>query len=267
MIKDITLGQYYPTDSFLHELDPRTKLIGTCLYMMTLFYWQDIRVYLLAVLFLIPLLFLSNIPISCQLRGLKPVIPIMIFTGILNIFHKGEHIVVSFFGLQITKEGMILTFYVTIRFILFMLLASLLTNTSTPTRLMDGLESILSPLKKIKVPVHEMALMMSIALRFIPTLVEEMDVITKAQMARGVDFNTKKLSKKVKQVYAVFVPLFISTIRRSRELAEAMEARCYAVGVERTKLYPLKYRKKDILAFIILIIYVVAVLLLKVSYS
>ena len=109
MIKDITLGQYYPTDSFLHELDPRTKLIGTFLYMMTLFYWQDIRVYLLAVLFLIPLLFLSNIPISCQLRGLKPVIPIMIFTGILNIFHKGEHIVVSFFGLQITKEGMILT--------------------------------------------------------------------------------------------------------------------------------------------------------------
>ena len=144
-----------------------------------------------------------------------------------------------------------------------MLCAALLTNTTTPTRLMDGLEDLLRPLKKIKVPVHEMALMMSIALRFIPTLVEEMDVITKAQMARGVDFQTKKLSKKVKQVYAVFVPLFISTIRRSRELAEAMEARCYAVGVERTKLYPLKYRKNDTLAFLFMVVYVVIIWLMK----
>ncbi|MBQ4524123.1 MAG: energy-coupling factor transporter transmembrane protein EcfT [Lachnospiraceae bacterium] len=263
MIKDITLGQYYPVDSVLHELDPRTKLIAALLYMMTLFCWQDIRVYLLAVLVLIPLLFISNIPINYQLRGLKPVVPIMIFTGILNLFHEGEQVLVSILGLKITKEGIVLTLYVTIRFVLLMLCAALLTNTTTPTRLMDGLESILKPLKKIKVPVHEMALMMSIALRFIPTLVEEMDVITKAQMARGVDFQTKKLSKKVKQVYAVFVPLFLSTIRRSRELAEAMEARCYAVGVERTKLYPLKFRKKDVMVFIFIIIYVAAILMMK----
>lgn len=263
MIKDITLGQYYPADSVLHELDARTKLIATILYMATLFCWQDIRMYLLAVLVFIPVLILSKIPINYQMRGLKPVIPIMIFTGILNLFHKGEEVLVSFWGLQITKEGIVLTIYVTLRLILLMLCAALLTNTTTPTRLMDGLEDLLRPLKKIKVPVHEMALMMSIALRFIPTLVEEMDVITKAQMARGVDFQTKKLSKKVKQVYAVFVPLFISTIRRSRELAEAMEARCYAVGVERTKLYPLKYRKNDTLAFLFMVVYVVIIWLMK----
>lgn len=263
MIKDITLGQYYPADSVLHELDARTKLIATILYMATLFCWQDIRMYLLAVLVFIPVLILSKIPINYQMRGLKSVIPIMIFTGILNLFHKGEEVLVSFGGLQITKEGIELTIYVTLRLILLMLCAALLTNTTTPTRLMDGLENLLRPLKKIKVPVHEMALMMSIALRFVPTLVEEMDVITKAQMARGVDFQTKKLSKKVKQVYAVFVPLFISTIRRSRELAEAMETRCYAVGVERTKLYPLKYRKNDALAFLFMVVYVVIIWLMK----
>lgn len=263
MIKDITLGQYYPVDSVLHELDPRTKLISTLLYIMTLFCWQDIRGYLLAVLVLVPLLFVSKIPIQYQLRGLKPVIPIMIFTAVLNLFHKGEQVLVSFWKLQITKEGIELTVYVIIRLVLLMLCASLLTNTATPTRLMDGLENILKPLRKIKVPVHEIALMMSIALRFIPTLVEEMDIITKAQMARGVDFQTKKMIQKVKQVYAVFVPLFISTIRRSRELAEAMEARCYAVGVERTKLYPLRYRKKDAVAFILVIVYVMVILLLK----
>lgn len=263
MIKDITLGQYYPADSVIHELDPRTKLIGTIIYMIMLFYWQNMGIYLLATLVLALLLLASKIPIKYQLRGLKPVIPIMIFTGILNLFHKGEEVLVSFWGLQITKEGIMLAIYVTIRLILLMLCAALLTNTATPTRLMDGLESILRPLNKIKVPVQEIALMMSIALRFIPTLVEEMDVITKAQMARGVDFQTKKLSRKVKQVYAVFVPLFLSTIRRSRELAEAMEARCYAVGVERTKLYPLKYKKKDVIAFLFMTIYVAAIVIMK----
>ena len=263
MIKDITLGQYYPADSVIHELDPRTKLIGTIIYMIILFYWQNMGIYLLATLVLVLLLLASKIPIKYQLRGLKPVIPIMIFTGILNLFHKGEEILVSFWRLQITKEGIMLAIYVTIRLILLMLCAALLTNTATPTRLMDGLESILRPLNKIKVPVQEIALMMSIALRFIPTLVEEMDIITKAQMARGVDFQTKKLSRKVKQVYAVFVPLFLSTIRRSRELAEAMEARCYAVGVERTKLYPLKYKKKDVIAFLFMTIYVAAIVIMK----
>lgn len=264
MIKDITLGQYYPVDSILHELDPRTKLVATFIYMVTLFCIQDIKVYFLSVFAILPLLFLSNIPIKYQLRGLKPVVPIMIFTGILNLFHEGEQVLISIWGLKITWEGITLAFYVTIRFILLMLCAALLTNTSTPTRLMDGLESILKPLNKIKVPVHEMALMMSISLRFIPTLVEEMDIITKAQMARGVDFKTKKLSKRVKQIYAVFIPLFVSTIRRSKELAEAMEARCYSVGVERTKLYPLKFQKKDVKAFVFLVLYVIVLLLLKI---
>lgn len=267
MIKDITLGQYYPVDSIIHDLDPRTKLVFTLFYMMSLFYWQDIRIYLLAAGVLFPLLFLSKIPIKYHIKGLKPVIPIMVLTAILNLFYQGEHTLVSLWGLKISKEGIELTVYVTIRLILLMLCAALLTNTSTPTRLMDGLEDLLKPLNKIKIPVHEIALMMSIALRFIPTLVEELDVITKAQMARGVDFQTKKLSKKVKQVYAVFLPLFLSTIRRSRELAEAMESRCYAVGVERTKLYPLKYAKKDALAFCFIAIYIASVWLIKSIYS
>lgn len=263
MIKDITLGKYYPVESILHRLDPRTKLITFFVYMISLFCFQNIITYSFATLILIAMLFLSNIPVQYQIRGIKPMIPLMVFTGILNLFHEGKQILVSVLFFKITKEGIILAIYVTIRFIFLILSAAVLTNTTTPTHLMDGLENLLQPLKKIKVPVHEMALMMAIALRFIPILVEEMDTITKAQMARGVDFQTKNISKKIKQIYAVFVPLFIATIRRSRELAEAMEARCYVVGVKRTKLYPLKYRRKDLFVFFCLVFYIVVIVLIN----
>lgn len=263
MIKDITIGQYYPADSILHKLDPRVKLVGTMIYIISLFISNNYFTYILAAVFLFTVIKLSKVPFKFIVRGLKAVMVLFLFTAVFNLFlTPGEEIFRLGF-IKITMEGVISAVTMTIRLIFLVLGSSLMTFTTTPNHLTDGLESILNPLKRVKVPVHEISMMMSIALRFIPILMEETDKIMKAQMARGADFETGGLVKRAKSLIPLLVPLFVSAFRRANDLAMAMEARCYRGGEGRTKMKPLKYTTKDIMAYVVLIVYVIGLILLN----
>ena len=241
-LKDITLGQYFPGSSPLHRMDPRTKLIGITLYIIALFLAVSFVSYGAMFLVLALLIRISRIPLKSIVRGLKPVVFILVFTALLNIFYTpGEHVLV----LTITLEGVCTAFFMVIRIIMLISATFLLTYTTSPILLTDGIESLLSPLKKLRVPVHELAMMMSIALRFIPTLIEETDKIMCAQRARGADFETGSLIRRAKALIPLLVPLFISAFRRADELAVAMECRCYHGGEGRTRLRQLKYHRLD----------------------
>ena len=250
MLKDITLGQYFPGKSFIHTLDPRTKLIVLVLYIVALFvasWWVS---YALCFVFLATCIALSTIPIKSFVRGLKPLIVILLFTGILNLFFTGgENILVQFWVITITMEGVIRAIFMVSRILMLISATFLLTYTTSPISLTDGLESLLSPLKKIKVPVHELSMMMCIALRFIPTLIEETDKIMSAQKARGADFENGNIVEKVKALVPILVPLFVSAFRRADELATAMECRCYQGGDGRTKMKLLRYHRGDVISF------------------
>ncbi|MBE5963372.1 MAG: energy-coupling factor transporter transmembrane protein EcfT [Lachnospira sp.] len=259
MLRDITLGQYYPANSILHKLDPRVKLAGTVIFIIALFAGRTPFVYLMATAFLISVIKLSKVPFKFIVRGLKTIVILLIITSMFNVFMTDGQVVFKIWKLKATKEGLILAFYMSIRLIYFIMGSSLMTFTTTPNNLTDGLEKALGFLKIIKVPVHEIAMMMSIALRFIPILVEETDKIMKAQMARGADFENGNLVKRVKSMVPLLVPLLISAVRRANDLANAMEARCYIGGKGRTKMKPLKYHSRDYIAYLILIIYLVAV--------
>ncbi len=255
MLKDITIGQYYPTGSGIHKLDPRVKLFGTILYIVTLFLAKNPAIYFLAAVFLFTCIRISKVPVKYILRGLKAIIIILIFSLVCNVFLTDGHVLVRFRKLSITYEGLVQAGYMGIRLIMLIMGASIMTLTTTPNDLTDGLEKSLSFLKVVKFPVHEIAMMMSIALRFIPILMEETDKIMKAQTARGASFDEGNFFKRVKSMLPLLVPLFISAIRRAYDLATAMEARCYRGGKGRTKMKPLKYKPRDGMAYVILFAY------------
>ena len=245
-LKDVTLGQYFPGNSPVHKLDPRTKLIATVLYIVALFLARSFVSYGVMLLLLGLSISISKVPLKSILRGMKPVLIIAIFTALLNLFYTpGEHVLVKVWVLTITLEGVLNAFFMVVRIMMLIAGTFLLTYTTSPILLTDGLESLLNPLKKIKAPIHELAMMMSIALRFIPTLIEETDKIMSAQRARGADFDSGNLIQRAKALIPLLVPLFISAFRRAEELAIAMECRCYHGGEGRTRLRQLKYQSAD----------------------
>ena len=255
MLKDITLGQYFPGNSVIHRLDPRTKLIALVFYSIALFTAVSWLSYGIVLVFLAVIVALSRISVKSILRGIKPLVMILVFTGILNLFFTGgETELVSFWRITITLEGVTRAIFMVIRILMLVSATFLLTYTTSPISLTDGLESLLSPLKKIHVPVHELAMMMCIALRFIPTLIEETDKIISAQKARGADFESGRLMERVKALIPILVPLFISAFRRADELATAMECRCYQGGVGRTKMKLLRFKRYDYVALLVMIL-------------
>lgn len=256
-MRDITIGQFYPADSVLHRLDPRVKLVGTFAFLISLFVGKGIFAYAAATVFLAVVIKLSKIPFKMIMKGLKAIIIILLITVSFNLFLTDGEILFKIGFLKLTKEGISVAFFMGLRLIYLVVGASLMTLTTTPNDLTDGLESVLSPLNKIKVPVHEISMMMSIALRFIPILMEETDRIMKAQKARGADFDSGNIINKAKAMVPLLVPLFISAFRRANDLAMAMEARCYRGGEGRTKMKPLHYEKRDRNAYVVLVVYLV----------
>ena len=247
-LKDITLGQYFPGNSLLHRLDPRTKILAVVLYIVALFLAKHFFTYAIMFCVLALSIALSHVPLKSLFRGMKPVVFILIFTAVLNLFYTpGEHVLFRFWILTVTMEGVVNAFFMVIRILMLIAGTFLLTYTTSPIRLTDGLEDLLGPLKKLGVPVHELAMMMSIALRFIPTLIEETDKIMSAQRARGADFESGNLLQRAKALIPLLVPLFVSAFRRADELATAMECRCYHGGEGRTKLHVLRYETRDYL--------------------
>ncbi len=255
MLRDITLGQYYQTESVLHILDPRVKLIGTLAFIISLFVINNWVGYILAAVFLIAMIKLSAVPFRYMVKGMKAIAFLLIITMLFNVFLTPGEALVSVWRFTITKEGIKTAVFMAIRLCFLIIGSSVMTLTTTPTCLTDGLEKVMGPLKKIKVPVHEIAMMMSIALRFIPILMEETDKIMKAQIARGADFESGNVIKKVKSLVPLLVPLFVSAFRRANDLAMAMEARCYRGGEGRTKMKPLRYSKSDATAYVVLLLY------------
>lgn len=249
MIRDITLGQYYPVDSVLHRLDPRTKLFGTLVFIISLFIADSMAAYAAATVFLVMAVRLSRVPFKFMVRGLKAIFFLLLISISFNLFLTPGTPLVQFWIFKITSEGIRTAGFMAVRLVYLVIGSSIMTLTTTPNELTDGLEKGLGVFKKIGIPVHEISMMMSIALRFIPILVEETDKIMKAQMARGADFESGNLIQKAKNMVPLLVPLFISAFRRATDLAMAMEARCYRGGDGRTKMKPLCYHKRDGIAY------------------
>jgi len=259
-LKDITLGQYFPGSSPVHKLDPRTKIIAVVLYIVSLFLCKSFVSYGIMFLLLAASIKISKVPLKSILNGLKPVLFLACFTAILNLFYTpGDTVLVKVWVLTITLEGVLNAFFMVLRIMMLIAGTFLLTYTTSPILLTDGLEALLNPLKKIGLPVHELAMMMSIALRFIPTLIEETDKIMSAQRARGADFESGGIIQRAKSLIPLLVPLFISSFRRADELAVAMECRCYRGGQGRTRLRQLKYGSGDAVALVLFIAITVAV--------
>lgn len=261
MIRDITIGQYYPVESPVHRLDARVKLALTFLYIITLFMINSFAGYLFVILVLAAVIRVSKVPLKFMLKGIKGIMIIILFTAFINLFMtKGEQILWQWGFLSLSVEGIILAGKMCIRLVLLIVGSSVLTLTTTPIQLTDGIEFMLRPFKKIGVPAHEIAMMMTIALRFIPTLLDETDKIMKAQQARGADFDSGNLMQKAKSLIPILVPLFISAFRRAEELAMAMEARCYHGDENRTRMNRMQMQKRDYSAFALGMVYLVAIL-------
>ena len=252
MIRDITLGQFYPGDSVIHRLDARVKIIATLLFIVELFIVDNFIGFVLAAAALGAVILLSKVPFSYIVRGLKPIIMILCFTFALNMFMIDGTVLVRLGFLKITEEGLRMAVFMAVRLILLLLGSSMLTLCTRPLSLTDGIERLLAPMKKIGVPAHEIAMMMTIALRFIPTLLEETDKIMKAQQARGADFESGNLIQRAKSLVPILVPLFVSAFRIAQDLAMAMEARCYRGGDQRTRLHEMKLKKRDYTAILLL---------------
>jgi energy-coupling factor transport system permease protein len=248
LIRDITIGQYYPGESWVHKLDPRLKIIVTLVFIVALFLVKDFVGYIVAVAALGIVIGVSKVPLRFMLRGLKAIFIIIIFTFVLNMFMTGGTEMIRLGPIAITYEGLYRAFFMGLRLVLLIIGSSLLTLTTKPVKLTDGMESLLGPFKAIGLPAHELAMMMTIALRFIPTLLEETDKIMKAQMARGADFESGSVFRRAKNMIPILVPLFVSAFRIAQDLAMAMEARCYRGGEGRTKLHELKFKKRDLAA-------------------
>jgi energy-coupling factor transport system permease protein len=260
MIRDITLGQYYPEYSVVHKLDPRLKIVVTLVYIASLFLIEDLYGYLIVVAAIFAVIAASRVPPRFVMRGLKPILLIIIFTFALNIFMARGEAIWEYGWLHITWEGLYKAFFMAFRLILLIIGSSLLTLTTKPMKLTDGIESLLTPAKRLGAPTHELAMMMTIALRFIPTLLEETDKIMKAQQARGADFETGSIFRRAKALTPILIPLFVGAFRIAQDLAMAMEARCYRGGEGRTKLNALKFKRRDLVAAFICAGYVAAIL-------
>lgn len=263
MIRDITIGQYYPVNSKLHRLDPRVKIACTLLFLVSLFLFHNIWGYAVATVFLFGVIRISKVPLKFIVKGLKPIIMLLMITIFFNLIltNTGNEIF-SLWIFHITDVGLRTAVFMAIRLVYLIIGSSLMTFTTTPNALTDGIEKLLWPLQKIKVPVHEVAMMMSIALRFIPILLEETDKIMKAQIARGAQLESGNILQRAKAMIPILVPLFVSAFRRANDLAMAMEARCYRGGEGRTKMKPLEYKRKDYIAYAVTIFYVVIAVLI-----
>lgn len=253
MIRDITLGQYYPGNSVVHKLDARTKIIATFLYIVELFIVNNFRGFLIAGIFLFLVIGLSRVPVKFIFRGLTAVFLIIAFTFLINLFMVDGRILWQWKFLSISYEGLNRAFFMAVRLVLLIIGSSLMTLTTKPIELTDGLEKLLKPLSKIGVPSHEIALMMTIALRFIPTLMEETDKIIKAQQARGADFESGNILRRAKALIPILIPLFISSFRIAQDLALAMEARCYHGGSGRTRMNEIKFHRGDAIAAVLMV--------------
>ncbi len=263
MIRDITIGQYVPGDSLIHKSDPRTKIILTFVMMIFIFLVTTYWGYLLLTLFTALTIVSANIPFKFVLKGIKPVIFIVIFAGVINMFTIGGTPIFELGFLKMTYEGVDTAVKMSIRLFLLIIIASLLTYTTTPIALTDGIEKLMGPLRRIKVPVHEIAMMMTIALRFIPTLLEETDKIIKAQSSRGADFDSGNMVQRAKSFIPVLIPLFISAFRRADELATAMEARCYRGSEGRTRMKQLSLTKYDLIVSAITVVFIAWVMVMQ----
>lgn len=263
MIRDITIGQYYPVDSVLHRMDPRTKLFGTLVFIVSLFMANSLLCYVAATVFLAGAIRLSNVPFKFIVRGLKAIVFLLLISVSFNLFLTPGTPIFQIGFLKLTWEGLEMAGFMAIRLIYLVIGSSIMTLTTTPNELTDGLEKSLRFFNKVGVPVHEISMMMSIALRFIPILIEETDKIMKAQMARGADFESGNLIQKAKSMVPLLVPLFISAFRRATDLAMAMEARCYHGGEGRTKMKPLHYAGRDRVAYAVYLLYLIIVFVLR----
>ena len=261
MIRDITLGQYYPGNSVIHKLDPRVKIMATLLYIVALFVVKDFTGFIAAVVLLEAVIILSKVPRRYIWRGLKPVLIIIAFTLIVNIFMIRGEVLWQFGVLHITREGLRTAAFVGIRLVLLIIGSTMLTLTTRPIGLTDGIEALLSPFKRFGLPAHELAMMMTIALRFIPTLLEETDKIIKAQQARGADFESGNILRRAKSLVPILVPLFISAFRIAQDLAMAMEARCYGGDVKRTRMNAMNFARRELIASIIFCVFLALIVL------
>ncbi len=264
MIRDITLGQYYDTESPIHKMDPRTKILFTVFYMVTLFLIDGIYAYTAILLLTALIIALSNIPLKFMLKGLKPILLLVVITALLNLFMTPGEEVLGYGFLKITKEGIFMASKMAIRIILLIIGSSVLTLTTTPTVMTGGLELLLSPLKKIGIPISVFVMMISIALRFIPTLIDETDKIIKAQTSRGADFENKNPLKRIKAMIPILIPLFVSAFRRADDLAVAMECRCYNADSRRTSYRQFRFGKYDFYALIWAIVFTILIVIIKV---
>ena len=261
MIRDITLGQYYPGSSYIHRLDPRVKIMATLFYIAALFVVDDFIGFGIAFIGLAVTTAISKVPLKFILRGLKPVFLIIAFTFLINMFMVRGEVLVSFWFLSITREGLRTAVFMAVRLVLLIIGSSLLTLTTKPISLTDGIEALLSPFKRFGLPAHELAMMMTIALRFIPTLLEETDKIMKAQQARGADFESGNLLRRAKALVPILVPLFISAFRIAQDLAMAMEARCYGGNIQRTRMNGMKLEKRDLAASLVFAAFIAVIVL------
>lgn len=265
MLKDITIGQYYPTESVIHRLDPRVKLLATLMYIVSLFLFHDFVGFLCVTLFLLVVIKLSHVPFSFMLKGVRAIWVLVVITAVCNLFFtQGANTHFSWKFIHITDQGVSNTLFFTVRLVYLVVGTSVMTLTTTPNKLTDGLEEGLKPLSKIGVPVHEIAMMMSIAMRFIPILAEEADKIKKAQMARGANFEEGNIIQKAKALVPILVPLFVSAFRRANDLATAMEARCYHGGEGRTKMKPLHYISIDYKAYVVMVVYLAVIVVIRI---
>lgn len=264
MIRDITLGQYYPVDSVVHRLDPRTKLFGTMVYIISLFLADTLWGYAAAALFLTIIIRTSKVPFKFIVKGLKAIVFLLVISISFNLFLTDGTPIFQIGFIRVTAEGVRVACFMGLRLMFLVIGSSVMTLTTTPNGLTDGLEKSLGFLNKIRIPVHEVSMMMSIALRFIPILIEETDKIMKAQMARGADFETGNLIHRAKSMIPLLVPLFVSAFRRAADLAMAMEARCYRGGEGRTKMKPLHYERRDRAAYGVYGLYMAAIIAIKV---
>ncbi len=268
MLKDITLGQYFPVDSVLHRMDPRFKIIFTMLFIIMLFAGNSIWTLVLGAVFVLMAQLLSKIPLKMSWKSIKPILPILVFTAVLNlVFISSGDVLWEWRFIKITEGGLQTSVFMICRIILLIVGSSLLTYTTSPILLTDAIEALMSPLRKIKFPVHEMAMMMSIALRFIPTLLEETDKIMSAQKARGAALDSGKLTQRVKALIPILIPLFVSAFRRAEELATAMECRCYRGGEGRTRLRQLRAEKRDYIGLFVCLVFLAASIVLNVLHK
>ncbi len=266
MIKDITIGQYFPGKSIIHRLDPRIKILLTALYIVMLFLPNGFLGLGLGAIYLIIAFLLSGIPVKMMLKSIKPILPIIIFTGLLNLFFlDGGTVLLSLGFIKVTSEGIHTMLFMAIRIIFLICGTSLLTYTTSPITLTDAIERILSPLQKIKIPAHEIAMMMTIALRFIPTLIEETDKIMSAQKARGADLESGSFLQRAKALVPILIPLFVSAFRRAEELALAMECRCYHGGEGRTRMRQLKTTRLDYISIAFTFLFIASIIALNIA--